>query len=150
MTTERPSPPSGLTITHQHPSRRVDEAGLRALLTHALEEEGRAFGYVSVVLADHATVRELNRTYLEHDYDTDVLAFPLEENEKEPVSGEIYVDLDTAAERHEEFEASFQEEASRYALHGLLHLLGYRDKSSETRAEMRRKEDRYLGEGLSR
>lgn len=150
MAADLPSPPSGLTISHQHPARRVEERALRRLLTHALEKEGRPLGYVSVVLADHATVRELNRAYLEHDYNTDVLAFPLEEDEEKVISGEIYVDLDTAAERHKEFDASFQEEACRYALHGLLHLVGYRDKSPEARAEMRRKEDGYLQEVLSR
>lgn len=148
MDTASPSPPSGLIITHQHPSRRVEETLLRNLLARVCEGEGRTLGHLSVVLADHTTVLELNRTYLEHDYNTDVLAFPLGEEDDEAISGEIYIDLDTAAERHEEFRASFQEEACRYALHGLLHLMGYHDKSPEAREKMREKEDQYLEEVL--
>ena len=133
-----------ITISQAHPKRRVDEAPLKRLLRRVLEGEGHARYRLGVVLADHATVLALNRTYLNHDYLTDVLAFDLRESEDEPVEGEIYVDLDTAAERHGEFGAPFTDEVHRYAVHGLLHLLGHRDATPEGKAVMRALEDRYL------
>jgi rRNA maturation RNase YbeY len=60
------------------------------------------------------------------------------------VEGEVYVDLDTAAERHEEFDTSFEREAYRYVIHGLLHLMGYDDATSEGQETMRQKENQYL------
>lgn len=132
-----------LVVTPAHPTRRLDEARLERLLRHVLAAEGASWESVDVILADHATVLELNRTYLGHDYLTDVLSFPLHA-EGEPVSGEVYVDLDTAAERHAEFGVTFEEEARRYAVHGLLHLLGYDDATPEERAAMHALEDRYL------
>ena len=102
---------------------------------------------LSVVLADHATVLALNQTYLAHDYLTDVLSFDLREDETETVEGEIYIDLDTAVERHSEFGTSFIKEVYRYAVHGLLHLIGYDDATPEMKAQMRALENRYL-EGL--
>jgi rRNA maturation RNase YbeY len=54
------------------------------------------------------------------------------------------VDLDTAAERHDEFDTTFEREAFRYAVHGVLHLLGYDDASDAERTAMRETEDRYL------
>lgn len=84
----------------------------------------------------------MNRSFLDHDYHTDVLAFDLSEDEG--VDGEIYVDLDTAAERCEEFGATFDHETARYVLHGLLHLLGYRDKQEEDQVLMKQREDEYL------
>ena len=125
----------------------MDEAPLRQLLRRVLEGEGHARYDLSVVLADHATVLGLNRTFLAHDYLTDVLAFDLRESEEADVEGEVYVDLDTAAERHGEFGASFTDEVHRYAVHGLLHLLGHRDATPKGKAAMRALEDRYLAAG---
>lgn len=132
-----------LEIIQAHPCRRLPNALLRRLVQAVLAGEKAQLHYLSLVLADHATVRELNRAYLKHDYDTDVLAFPLREVPG-VVEGEIYVDLDTAAERHAEFGATFTQEACRYVVHGLLHLVGYEDGTPAARARMHRLEDLYL------
>lgn len=140
-----PASPSDLTIEHDHPTLQVDEARLERLLRHVVAEEGCTLRHASVILTDHHTVLHLNREYLDHDYHTDVLSFDLSEpDELNVVEGEIYVDLDTAHERHAEFEAPFETEAYRYAVHGLLHLIGYDDVNAEDAATMRTLEDRYL------
>lgn len=137
-------PASPLRIELAHPTHQVDAALLHRLLHYVFEAEGRVPAEVTVVLTDHATVLDLNRSYLRHDYHTDVLSFPLHDAPEAPVEGEVYVDLDTAAERHTEFGASFEEEVRRYAVHGVLHLLGYDDASPAEQAAMRVLEDRYL------
>lgn len=97
------------------------------------------------MLSDHATVHELNRDFLSHDYETDVLSFPLSDNpDTSVVDGEVYVDLDTAHERCSEFGVTFKAETYRYVVHGLLHLLGYEDDTPALKNEMRQKEDFYL------
>ena len=131
-------------VHQQHPERTLEVAQVRALVTRMAAAEGIPIGEVSIVLADHPTVLELNRRFLNHDYVTDVLAFPLSEDGDEGLTGEVYVDLDTAAERHAEFEASFTEEALRYVVHGVLHLMGYTDTTEKGRHAMRTKEDDYL------
>lgn len=139
--------PETLSVEHDHPSRSVDEAALKHLIRHVLSEEEASLVHLTVVLSDHDTVRHLNRTYLDHDYNTDVLSFSLrEEEDEEPpvVEGEVYVDLDTAAERHEEFETSFEREVHRYVVHGLLHLIGYEDATASAQQTMREREDGYL------
>ena len=133
-----------LEIEHTHPRLRLDEAALRHLVQCVLTAEDRPLVYLGIILADHETVLELNRTYLAHDYLTDVLSFPLGDDEDDAVDGEVYVDLDTAAEQHEAYAVSFEEEARRYVVHGLLHLLGYDDATDDGRTAMRRLEDRYL------
>jgi len=139
-----------LSIEHAHPSRAVDEDTVSALVRHVLEAEDATPVHVSVVLADHDTVRRLNAAYLDHDYNTDVLSFSLQEEDASTAEGEVYVDLDTAAERHEEFDTTFEREAYRYVLHGVLHLLGYDDATEEGRQTMRALEDEYLEAVLSR
>ncbi len=129
-----------------HATRSLDLDALQAALVRVATGEGRDVGEVTVVLTDHATVRELNVGYLDHDYDTDVLSFWLGADDGGgPLDGEVYVDLDTAAERHAEFGGSYETEAIRYAVHGMLHLCGYDDASEADRAHMQALENRYLG-----
>jgi len=145
--------PESLSIEQDHPSRGLDDTVLRRVVRHVLDAEGAALLHLSVVLSDHDTVRRLNRSYLDHDYNTDVLSFPLREGtspvqtdtEDPVVEGEVYVDLDTAAERHADFDTSFDREACRYVIHGLLHLIGYDDATAAAQERMREKEDQYLG-----
>lgn len=140
--------PEALSVENDHPSRSVDETAVKRLIRHVLSAEEASLIHLSVVLTGHRTVRDLNQTYLDHDYNTDVLSFSLrdEVDEEAPavVEGEVYVDLDTAAERHAEFETSFEHEVHRYVVHGLLHLLGYDDTTSSARRTMHELEDQYL------
>jgi len=146
-----PSPYSeSLSLEHDHSSLALDDEVLTRLIRHVVEAEEASLLHVSVVLSDHDTVRRLNQSYLDHDYNTDVLSFSLRETEDtDEVEGEVYVDLDTAAERHEEFDTTFEREAYRYVVHGVLHLLGYDDATDEGQKRMRAKEDQYLDAVLS-
>ena len=135
-----------ITIANDHPSLSVDQEALAALLEHVATEEARSIVDLTVVLTGHDAVLALNRQYLEHDYITDVLSFDLSDDASRAfIDGEIYIDLDTARERHEEFEVSFEAEVFRYAVHGLLHLVGYEDQTPDEKERMRTLEDRYLG-----
>lgn len=137
---------SPIEIDLAHPSLQVDTRVLEALIWNVLTGEGAEPVYIGVILTDHETVLDLNRTYLQHDYFTDVLSFDLSESEDaHAIEGEVYVDLDTALERHEEFGVSFEEEVRRYVIHGVLHLLGYDDATPEEKAAMHALEDKYLG-----
>jgi len=131
-------------VHQQHPARTLEAAQIRTLVERMAAAERMKVDEVSIVLADHATVLDLNRRFLGHDYITDVLSFPLGEEDATGLAGEVYVDLDTAAERHEEFNASFTEEALRYVIHGVLHLMDYADTTEEGRQNMRAKENHYL------
>jgi probable rRNA maturation factor len=136
--------PHGLLIETAHPTLRIDGERVRSVLTRLLTDRGVGVAYLGIVLADHDTVRALNAAYLDHATDTDVLSFNLSEEAAALIDGEVYVDLDTALERHAEFGAAFEDEALRYVIHGVLHLLGYDDETVEQKSEMHRLEDAYL------
>ncbi len=125
-------------------------AGLEDRVRMAVLHEGFVVGELSIVLTDHQTVTSLNEQHLSRPYATDVLAFDLGEPDRDDsekrIDGEIYVDLDTAVERAPEFGSSYDQEVCRYVIHGLLHLLGYRDDKPESRKQMRRLENLYLSE----
>jgi len=145
-------PPDGggeaeaLEVHHAHETRAVDEAAVRAVVAEVCAGEGVTIASLGVVLGDHAMVHELNRTWLGHDYETDVVSFVLDEEAQARgvLDGEVYVDLDTAAERAPEFGVSMAHEALRYVAHGVLHLCGHDDATDGQRAAMRALEDRYL------
>ncbi|HHP7238839.1 rRNA maturation RNase YbeY [Longibacter sp.] len=141
--TDAPTYDEPVSIVLAHDSRTVDTDRLTDLVHTVLDGEGRSLRHVSVVCADHETVRRLNREYLDHDYNTDVLSFSLAETD-EAVEGEVYVDLDTAAERHDEFDTSYEVEVARYVAHGLLHLVGYDDGTASGNQKMHKLEDEYL------
>lgn len=117
-----------------------------AAAARVAEGEGVMWAEVNIILGDHVLVRDLNREWLDHDWDTDVVSFPLNEEDadQDGIEGEVYVDLDTAQEVAPEHSATFEHEALRYVIHGLLHLVGHDDATDEKRAAMRALEDRYL------
>jgi len=147
MTDAASDSPPALDIAQAHPTRSLDEAALAALLRRTIGGEGFTLQSLGIVLADRDTIHRLNREFLDHDYPTDVLSFVLDENAAAEgvVDGEVYVDLDMAAERAPEFGTTFEDEARRYVVHGLLHLMGYDDATDAERAAMREREDVYLG-----
>ncbi len=137
-----------VTVALQHASCGLPADRFRRVLNHVLSAEGVAVRSLALVVASRETVQELHRRYLDRDEPTDVLAFDYGAEQADPnapaVDGEIYIDFDTARERCREFGADEAEEAMRYAIHGLLHLIGYRDKAPADKAQMRAIEDRYL------
>lgn len=132
-----------LVVANEHETLQVDEAALDLLARRVLNGENCRWTYVGVILDGHEAVHALNREFLAHDYETDVLSFLIDESE-EGLEGEVYVDLDTAVENAARFETTFDQEVARYVVHGLLHLAGHDDSTDGGRNEMRRLEDVYL------
>ena len=145
MDQEASPTPSPISITNIHQQHRVDDSVILGLVQLVCQTEEATIEDLSIVLSDHPTVLALNRTYLDHEYETDVLSFPLNDaQDSSVVDGEIYVDLDTAFERCSEFGVTFEAETYRYIVHGLLHLLGYSDETPALKARMKTREDMYL------
>jgi len=128
------------TVEHIGP---LDAARLERLVEHVLDGERVAWRMIGVILSGHARIRELNSKFLGHDYETDVLSFLIEATD-DGIEGEVYVDVETAAERHAEFGATIHEEIERYVVHGLLHLAGYNDDTPEAKKRMHDLESMYL------
>ena len=137
----------GVSVFHEHETLTVPKRDVLALAARIGEGEKVRWTEVNVILGDHALVRDLNREWMKHDWNTDVVSFPLDEDARMrgEIEGEVYVDLDTAREVAPEHGEPFTREALRYVAHGLLHLIGYDDATDRERARMRALEDRYLG-----
>lgn len=77
---------------------------------------------------------------MQHDYYTDIVTFDNSESNKE-IEGDIFISVDRVKDNAMENRVSFENELSRVLAHGLLHLLGYADKTEQERKVMREKED---------
>ncbi len=86
---------------------------------------------------------EINRKYLKHDYYTDIITFPYQQH-PEALEADIYISIDRVKENATNLGVSFQDELLRVIIHGVLHLLGYKDKSPEDLARMRDMEEQCL------
>ena len=87
---------------------------------------------------------EINRRYLSHDYYTDIITFDYTDTEKKIISGDLMISIDTVRANAQAFGVPFENELARVIIHGVLHLLGYGDKTPEEEAHMHALEDKYL------
>jgi len=116
---------------------------LKAFIMNVFKKEGKDLGSLNYVFCNDQDLLEINRTYLGHDYYTDVVTFDLSAKSG-PVDAEIYISVERVKENARLFNVSYQEEFIRVILHGALHLCGYRDKSKSDHRLMTKKEDLYL------
>ena len=124
-------------------SEVVSSAAVISVISSVLDGEDKDYTSVSVLLVSDDEIKEVNKKYLGHDYATDVVTFPLHED-SEPIEGEIYVSLQTTERNSKTYNNSHSSEIIRVVIHGLLHLAGYEDSTSESREEMKKREDFYL------
>jgi probable rRNA maturation factor len=126
-------------------ARRI-EAAVRAALAYSPYTEGA----ISVAVVDNAAIHRLNRRYLEHDWPTDVITFPLADDPPH-LEGEIVVSHETAEQAAAEAGWSADNELLLYVVHGALHLGGYDDHAPADLAAMRAREAAVLdGLGVRR
>ncbi len=98
----------------------------------------------SIAVVDDPSIRQLNQQYLQHDYETDVLSFPLSEPNATVLEGDIIVSIDTARRVAQEYGCSLEQELLLYVIHGSLHLVGFDDATEDQAADMRRWEEHFL------
>lgn len=111
----------------------------------AIHNEGYKVGEICYIFCSSASHIEMNRTYVGHDYYTDIITFDYCDLEgRGVVSGDIFIDHDTVADNARQLGTDPAEELKRVIIHGILHLCGYKDKTNEEAAQMRSKEDFYL------
>jgi len=132
-----------IEITNEQQTLPINEARLRQAVQTVIAESRFPVASIDVAVVDDEAIHKLNRDYLQHDYPTDVLSFPLSSADK-PIEGQVVVSADTATAQAEEYGWSADRELLLYVVHGVLHLIGYRDKTTEDEAQMRAAERRVL------
>lgn len=117
-------------------------------LSDVVRNEGGVLGEITIVFMNDNELLEYNNLYLKHNYYTDIITFDY--TESGIVSGDLLISIDRVRDNASNLSQSFIKELHRVCVHGVLHLLGYKDKSPVDQKEMRLKEDLYLDKYVSR
>lgn len=120
----------------------LDERSTTAWLRRVAESHGRRVGDINYVFCNDEEILGLNRQYIGHDYYTDHIGFDYSAGDI--LSGDIYVGIETVETNAELFGKTYDDELHRVIVHGLLHLVGIKDKTDAERAVMEVAEDEAL------
>ena len=115
---------------------------VKAWVKNILEGEGKLAGDITFVFCNDSYLGEMNEKYLKHHTLTDIITFDY--SEKGHLSGDIFISIERVKENAASFKTTFGAELGRVMAHGVLHLSGYKDKTTDDKKVMRIKEDIYL------
>ena len=132
--------------TEQVEMPALNQTKIQRWIRAVAADYGFSVGDIHYIFCSDEKELEVNRTFLQHDYYTDVITFDY--STEDVINGDIFISLDTVRSNAEEADTDFSEELMRIIIHGVLHLTGQADKTPETKAEMTRKENLALAKLL--
>ncbi len=133
----------GISFSHQ--AQHFKLTGKKKLIEWILLVcflEKKVLEDISYIFCDDAFLLTLNKRYLKHNTLTDIITFDYSSRKK--LQAEIYISIDSVRANAVIYKVSFMEELRRVIIHGVLHCIGFTDKTHRKRALMRKMEDRYL------
>ena len=104
--------------------------------------ESRELGDITLIFCTDEELLAINKEHLDHDYYTDIITFNY--NNDSIVSGDLFISVDRIKDNATQLAVSMEEELHRVCYHGVLHLVGYNDKTDQEIEVMRAKENFYL------
>lgn len=115
---------------------------LKSWIKSIVEQNGMKAGDISYIFCSDDYLLEINQNYLQHDFYTDIITFDYTAENK--IAGDLFISIDRVMDNAKELNVSFEEELHRVIIHGVLHLLGFKDKSDKEAKQMRIKEQECL------
>lgn len=122
----------------------IDKNRVKKLISSILKVEKKN-AELNLVFIDNKKIKKINKTFLGHNFATDVISFAynnasLENN----ISGEIIISVEMAVKLAQKLKCTTEGEIALYLVHGLLHLLGYNDKVKKDARKMHQREKELL------
>jgi probable rRNA maturation factor len=128
-----------LSVNSTNPSYQYASESINSLCASVLKDATYTSVSLDIIFCDDEHLSKLKVKYFDEDVLTDVLAFPIQNDTI--LEAEIYISYDRALASSEEFHVSLNNELVRLIVHGLLHLLGYRDDNEESKKIMFNKQE---------
>jgi probable rRNA maturation factor len=120
------------------PHPRITSRWIRSVA----ESEKRKVAAINFIFCSDKYLKRINLEYLAHDTFTDVITFDY--SDSIGIQGDIFISIERVRENAQKFTTHVDQELHRVMVHGVLHLMGYSDKTKAAKALMRKKEDAYL------
>lgn len=119
-----------------------DEELVKKWIAEIVTRHQKKLGKINYLFCSDQMVYDMNVRFLNHDTYTDIITFDYVVGNQ--VSGDIIISVDRVGENAKTLSTSFDDELHRVIIHGVLHLLGFKDKTPEEAAMMRNKENESL------
>jgi probable rRNA maturation factor len=120
----------------------ISEKNYKEWIIKCIESSGKSVGEIAYVFCNDEYLLKMNKDYLNHDYYTDIITFDYCEDNI--ISGDLFISYDRIKENSNTHKTKLTNELDRVIIHGIIHLLGQKDKTKEEAKQMRMKEDYYL------
>ncbi|MFQ3212745.1 MAG: putative rRNA maturation factor [Marivirga sp.] len=112
-----------------------------ALVAH---QHSKSIAGINYIFCSDRYLHRMNIEYLQHDTFTDIITFDSRENANAAIEADIYISIERVEENAINHNTAYQNELHRVMAHGLLHLIGFRDKTEKDKTEMRAAENQAL------
>jgi len=116
---------------------------LRLLFKEVCKQEKAVLSFVNCVFCSDEYLLKINKKHLKHNFLTDIITFDFSEK-KNQIEGDLYISVDRVKDNAKKYKDTFLDEITRVVLHGLLHLIGYNDKTEKEKKRMRVLENKYV------
>ena len=118
------------------------EKSLVNWIEKVLLDKGFEVGEINYIFCDDNYLHKLNVEFLQHDTLTDIISF--DNSLGKLINGDIFISVERVEDNAKDFKVSFTEELHRVMIHGVLHYMGFKDKSDDEKTAMRNAENEAL------
>jgi probable rRNA maturation factor len=115
---------------------------IRQWIAEVAANEGFSIAPINYIFCSDAHLLDMNKQFLNHNYFTDIITFDYTEGKR--LSGDIFISIDRVADNAKTYKTTFEVELHRVIIHGVLHLMGYKDITPADEKKMRSKENSAL------
>ena len=119
-----------------------DKSKIQEFVQKVIDHHHKFLGEINYIFCSDNYILEVNKEYLNHDYFTDIISFDYSEGDL--ISGDIFISIDTVKDNANTFKVSFDNELYRVIIHGILHYIGFKDKTDEEQEIMTKMENEAL------
>ena len=139
--------PVKIRIANLNKKKRVPQKDVKKAALRVLKNFKKKNVFLGITFVDNEKIRVLNKKYMKCDRFTDVISFTF--NEKTPsniktIIGDVYISSDMAGVNAKRFDTNLKKELILYTIHGVLHVLGFGDKSVREKTKIRKLEEKFL------
>lgn len=120
----------------------AEESQYTDWINRIINSENGVSGKLDLIFCDDPYLLKINQDFLQHDTFTDIITFPY--GEDQTIAGDIFISVDRVKDNAKIYQEMFDKEMRRVIAHGVLHLLGFGDKTDEEVKGMRKKENEKL------
>lgn len=131
-----------ITYNYETDFKVESEEEISNWISKCIEQEGFELGEINYIFCDDSYLYKINVEFLQHETLTDIISFDYTLGKL--LGGDIFISVERVKDNAKDFKVSFEEELKRVLIHGVLHYMGYKDKSELEKEQMRIKENECI------